>query len=642
MKLGTLFLTLISVTVIFISLLQSNLACPSVCSCKWKNGKKTAECTGQGITIIPANLDEGTQVIDISRNSFNEIPSRVFQKKMLTNLQKIFMAECSISRIASDAFFQLSNLVELDLSGNQLETVPTEALNDCPNIRRLQLAHNPIEEIDDGMFSSLSHLTFLGLSNCRIKHLQPGALKGLNRIEVIELDGNQLTQLSIDVFEPLQFLFGLHLNDNPWHCDCKIRFIREWMMNRNIPLAVPPRCETPRSLNGITWEGLSLEEFACPPKMINVPKEFTVVSGNNASILCQVNATPKASIHWEVNGRSLRNLSFTPELKAKYSVDEDLARQTSILVIYNTIEKDSDTYTCIAENRAGTASINFTLTVACASRLNVVWKSTHILAVVFGILALLILCSVVALLFIYRPSSLFFCSKLTRKNVLQHMPSKRQDNVEMNDVSTDKEEKDQKVTDKQPRHETGSSGYGSDQLTPDLVSKIADTNNGPSLSASTASCNHLESDNSALIVRYATVVEHWPLGKENASRFDTSPFRNHMSQVYLNPFYSKHDDDAYNCALQSTGGAEGHIQLPDSVGDRYIPQNNRVRTLRGGYDCTGDLNRDDLYNSHIHDDAFKRHPIVVANSSSHFNQPAKLRFSPDEGYAEEGLEGTEV
>lgn len=641
MSSSTMVLAVASSILLILSTVQCYSECPSVCTCIWKNGKQTSECTGKGLTVIPSDLSASTQVIDVSRNSFTEIPSRSFQKKGLVNLQKIYVAECGLSRIAPDAFFQLRNLVELDLSGNKLRSIPAEALKDCPNLRRLQISHNPIHQIEGGAFSSLSHLISLGLANCHINHLQPGALDGLENLEQMELNGNKLTSLSISVFKPLRELHELNLHNNPWYCDCKIQKVRMWMMEHKIPLSIPPQCHGPPIVKDLSWKAMSLDDFACPPIMIHVPTEATVIFGHNASVICQVDATPRSSIHWEVGGRSLKNISIIPELRAKYNVEtDDSPRQSSILTIYNAEEADSEIYVCVAENKAGISSTNFTLSVICPN-LGSSWSSTSITLLLVGVIFVILLAAAAICFLVYHPISLSFGSKINRNNVLHHLSSKNQDTVEMNDIREDKEEKDLKTSDKQPRHETGSSGYGSDQLTPDLVSKIADMNNGPSLSTSTVSCNHLDSDNPILIDGYGSTIDHWSQGKNKPPRYDGSPIRSNIySEIYLNPCYGR-DEDPYNYALQSAGVHE----LPDCAGDRYIPQNDRVRTLRGGYNCaTGESSRDELCTSptHGHDEATKRYPLVVANASGHFTVPAKARFSPDEGYAEEGLEGTEV
>ncbi|GIX91968.1 leucine-rich repeat, immunoglobulin-like domain and transmembrane domain-containing protein 3 [Caerostris darwini] len=328
-------------------------------------------------------------------------------------------------------------------------------------------------------------------------------------------------------------------------------------------------------------------------------------------------------------------------MRAKYNVEtEDSSRQSSILTIYNAVESDSDIYVCIAENKAGISSTNFSLQVVCPNHLAGAWTGASITLLLVGVIFVILLAAAAICFLVYRPVPLPFGSKINRNIVIQHLASvKTQNVVEMNDIGEDKEEKDFKATDKHPRHETGSSGYGSDQLTPDLVSKIADMNNGASLSTSTVSCNHLDSDNPVLIDGYGSTIDHWPLGKAKPIRYEGSPIRNNIySEIYLNPCYGK-DEDPYNYALQSAGVH----QLPDCSDNRYLPQNDRVRTLRGGYSCAAvDAARDEMYATTGRDESAKRYPMVVANSSGHFTVPGKKRFSPDEGYGGDGLEGTEV
>lgn len=600
------------------------LTCPSVCSCIWKHGKQTADCDGKGLSVIPEDLQAATQVIDISRNNFNKILSKAFQSKGLVNLQKIFLSECGITLIAREAFFQLNNLVELDLSRNKLQTVPSDALSLIPNLRRLQLAHNPIVVIENGEFSSLSQLTYLGLSNCEIKHVKPGALTGLGKLDVFELDGNKITSLSIDVFQSASYLFGLHLDNNPWHCDCKIREIRTWMEDHNIPLSVPPHCESPEYLKGFPWDILSLNDFACVPKILNVPKELTMIAGQNASIYCQVNSIPKSSVYWEVAGKNFKNITSTVDLKLKYNVEEEesASGQTSILTIFNVMESDSDVYTCVAENKAGFSSVNFTLTVLCPNDLNGSWNNSQITLLSFGISFIIILSVAIICLLVYHPISLSFGYKINRKD-LQNLPPNKKDAVEISNQG-----KDLNVNEKQPRHETGSSGYCSDQLTPDLVSKIPDRHNGPSLSVSTFTCSPLHSESPALFNGYGPSLDHWPYQKTNNFKLNvTSPVANNVySEIYLNPCYGK-DDESCNYALQSP-----YIgQLPDC--DRFIPQNDRVQTLRetDDYDSNRDINQHD----------YRRNPLLAANALGQYTLPPKT-FPLDEGYAEESPEGTEV
>ncbi len=142
----------------------STNTCPSMCSCIWRNGKQTALCEKQSLISIPSGISSATQVLNLNKNNFQILPSKVFQERGLINLQKVFLSECRLGVIADDAFTQLTNLIELDLSTNLLTQVPTRSLKDCFNLRRLQLNFNPIQIIRAEAFLPLTHLKSLDLS----------------------------------------------------------------------------------------------------------------------------------------------------------------------------------------------------------------------------------------------------------------------------------------------------------------------------------------------------------------------------------------------------------------------------------------------------------------------------------------------
>lgn len=146
---------------------QSSNSCPSMCSCIWRNGKQTAICEKQSLISIPSGISSGTQVLNLNKNNFQILPSKVFQERGLINLQKVFLAECKLGVIADDAFTQLTNLIELDLSENLLTQVPTNALKDAFNLRRLLLNQNPISNIRAEAFLPLNGLKYLDLSGMR-------------------------------------------------------------------------------------------------------------------------------------------------------------------------------------------------------------------------------------------------------------------------------------------------------------------------------------------------------------------------------------------------------------------------------------------------------------------------------------------
>lgn len=244
------YLFLILLMVISSTRGQSSSLCPSMCSCIWRNGKQTANCERQGLIAIPTGITSSTQVLNVSGNNFQILPSRVFQERGLINLQKIFLSECKLGEIAKDAFVQLTNLVELDLSYNLLTSVPSTALSECPSLRRLLLNSNPIRVIKSDAFHQLSSLVFLDLSSSQLDLIEPHAFRGLTKLQFLKLESNRLQTLSPQVVIDLPALYSLDLHQNQWNCDCELKPAREWMIRNNVPQSIPPTCTTPKRLAG--------------------------------------------------------------------------------------------------------------------------------------------------------------------------------------------------------------------------------------------------------------------------------------------------------------------------------------------------------------------------------------------------------
>ena len=133
----------------------------------------TVECGGAGATVIPDNIDIGTQVLNMSHNSLKGLTLDMFSRAGLLNLQKVNVAHNNISSLHPRTFSGLLNLVEVDLSHNSLPSVPSHAFPQSQSLMILSLAHNPITEVRSDAFGHLRQLTKLDLSGCRIQQLAP-------------------------------------------------------------------------------------------------------------------------------------------------------------------------------------------------------------------------------------------------------------------------------------------------------------------------------------------------------------------------------------------------------------------------------------------------------------------------------------
>lgn len=95
------------------------------------------------------------------------------------------------------------------------------------SIQTLDLSNNIISLIENGAFSNLSELVELNLSNNRLQsdaltpqvfqgHYDPVDYQPLKKLKVLKLAGNDLHKLNADLFEHMVLLEDLDLSDNPF------------------------------------------------------------------------------------------------------------------------------------------------------------------------------------------------------------------------------------------------------------------------------------------------------------------------------------------------------------------------------------------------------------------------------------------
>lgn len=339
--------------------------CPSVCTCKWKGGKETVECTSRALINIPESVDPATQVLDLSGNNLQILPKGAFERAGLVNLQKVYLKSCQIGQIDDRAFEGLTNLIELDLSNNLLTSVPSATFQHVPFLRDLVLSNNPIQKIESNAFKTVPGLVRLDISNCEIQVIAPNAFEGIEVLEILKVNGNRLSDLRPRTVETLNKLHEIELHDNPWHCDCRLRPVKEWLSYNNIPCPVKPVCSGgPERVIHKTFNELHVDDFACKPEILPANRFVETTAGENATVMCRASAVPSAHINWYWNGRLLVNNSAFSSHQRIFIFEEGHFEKRSRLVLTNAQETDSSEFYCVAENRAGNAEANFTLRVS--------------------------------------------------------------------------------------------------------------------------------------------------------------------------------------------------------------------------------------------------------------------------------------
>lgn len=64
----------------------------------------------------------------------------------------------------------------------------------------------------------------------------------------LHVQDNQLTSVSPGLFDRLVGLKKVSLNGNPFHCDCRIQYLRNWLLKNRSVVSKEPTCASPSSV----------------------------------------------------------------------------------------------------------------------------------------------------------------------------------------------------------------------------------------------------------------------------------------------------------------------------------------------------------------------------------------------------------
>ncbi|XP_035660308.1 uncharacterized protein LOC118405015 [Branchiostoma floridae] len=210
--------------------------------------------------------------------------------RKLPRLEWLKMSRNRLSSIDGGIFSDLSKLGEFFLDGNKLTSIGQDSFIGLTTLRYLMLHDNEIGTVEEGAFTVLTSL--LGLHLAR------------NRLTL--LDGEELVQL--------RKLAYFSLDNNPWHCDCRLQKLVDYLRQNRDNIKTPsgqaaplPNCTTPVALLGQNLLSLTedtLQEQCLPssqppkpsPPPKDIMKQFRWTPGVAASMLNHEEVTPLFNI----------------------------------------------------------------------------------------------------------------------------------------------------------------------------------------------------------------------------------------------------------------------------------------------------------------------------------------------------------
>ncbi|ELK24083.1 PREDICTED: platelet glycoprotein Ib alpha chain [Myotis davidii] len=204
-------------------------------------------CDNQGLKAMPSDLPADTTSLRLGEN-----PLRTFSMVSLaplTKLTQLHLGDSQLSELQADV--KLPLLETLEIPKNQLKSLPSLGQT-LPALTTLDVSFNQLTSLSPGALDGLSHLHELSLRGNRLKNLPPRLLASTPQLKKLNLAQNQLMELPLELLEGLEELDTLYLqgnwlrtipegffgerllpfvflHDNPWFCDCSIRYFSRWL-----------------------------------------------------------------------------------------------------------------------------------------------------------------------------------------------------------------------------------------------------------------------------------------------------------------------------------------------------------------------------------------------------------------------------
>ncbi|XP_070620836.1 leucine-rich repeat LGI family member 4 isoform X2 [Erythrolamprus reginae] len=154
------------------------------------------------------------------------------------------------------------NLISLCLIRSGFTEILEGSFQQVPSLQLLLITYNSLELIGDDAFVGLTHLEYLFIEQNRLEAISKNAFRGLKTLLHLNLANNNLQTLPRHLFRGLDSLTSVDLRGNAFHCDCKLKWLVEWLSHTSA-LVEPIECHSPPELNRTSLSELRPGGFNC-------------------------------------------------------------------------------------------------------------------------------------------------------------------------------------------------------------------------------------------------------------------------------------------------------------------------------------------------------------------------------------------
>ncbi|XP_069702436.1 insulin-like growth factor-binding protein complex acid labile subunit isoform X2 [Periplaneta americana] len=251
------------------------------------------------------------KVLDISNNKIKILHQDDFG--FSKELVKLNLGENLLTLIPSYAFVPLTNLEELFLCHNKIQSFGPTVFDTTTKLRILNVCCNHIKYLSEDQFRTLTNLEQLDLSENRINLLSKHMLVNLQNLKSLVVGKNEMKQINLDIFSELHNLLTLFVNENKIQriyyssldhlknlaridlsgnllsCNCSLHGI--WKFCQETGICSKISCISGKSKELKIWDEV-MNKMICDPEEITLLTEDVSLSVQGAS-----HGTNNMSIH---------------------------------------------------------------------------------------------------------------------------------------------------------------------------------------------------------------------------------------------------------------------------------------------------------------------------------------------------------
>lgn len=160
------------------------------------------------LSVVQLSLPN-LESLNLAENINQELTQKMFTG--FPKLKTLNLRNCKIDKIFNNAFAGLSNLLEIDLSKNDIggNNIPSKLFNSCPKLKKIDLSMNKMTSIstEHTLFEGLYQLQELDLSDNNCHNISEGLFKDQRDLKNLKLAGNRLGQY-FSAIQSNSHLFG--------------------------------------------------------------------------------------------------------------------------------------------------------------------------------------------------------------------------------------------------------------------------------------------------------------------------------------------------------------------------------------------------------------------------------------------------